>query len=139
MRGTILCLMVLLPGCGFGSDSGQWAQQQNEVAFVMEMLHPPRRVTAEWCNQFADGKTFGTCVVGSGGKCACTFLPDKMDADNELFNAAVVQMAANLAAEKAAAEANPVSDLRASAEYRRELVKVLTRRALQRVCEMLGI
>lgn len=43
------------------------------------------------------------------------------------------------AAEKAAGDANPVSDLRASAEYRRELIRVLTRRTLQTSCEMLGI
>ena len=42
-------------------------------------------------------------------------------------------------AEKAAKEAKPISDMRASTEYRREIVKVLTRRTLQKSCEMLGI
>jgi carbon-monoxide dehydrogenase medium subunit len=43
------------------------------------------------------------------------------------------------AAEKAAAEARPISDMRGSADYRRELVKVLTRRTLRKSCEELGI
>ena len=43
------------------------------------------------------------------------------------------------AAEKAAEAADPVSDIRASSEYRLELVRVLTRRTLRRACESLGI
>ncbi|UCB43072.1 MAG: xanthine dehydrogenase family protein subunit M [Dehalococcoidales bacterium] len=42
-------------------------------------------------------------------------------------------------AEKAAAEANPISDLRGSAEYRRELVRVLVRRTLRESCSELGL
>ncbi|MFC1901323.1 FAD binding domain-containing protein [Chloroflexota bacterium] len=43
------------------------------------------------------------------------------------------------AAAKAAEEAHPISDLRGSANYRRELVKVLTRRTLKKSCADLGI
>jgi CO/xanthine dehydrogenase FAD-binding subunit len=43
------------------------------------------------------------------------------------------------AAEQAAEEAKPISDLRGSSDYRRELVRVLTRRTLRSACEELGI
>jgi len=42
-------------------------------------------------------------------------------------------------AEKVAEAASPISDIRSSAEYRKELVKVLTRRTLKGACEALNI
>ena len=38
----------------------------------------------------------------------------------------------------AASEADPMDDLRGSAEYKRELIKVLVQRALTQACERLG-
>jgi len=43
------------------------------------------------------------------------------------------------AGELAANCCSPISDMRASAEYRREMVKVMTRRTLVQACEVLGI
>jgi carbon-monoxide dehydrogenase medium subunit len=43
------------------------------------------------------------------------------------------------AAEKAGETADPISDLRASSEYRGELIRVLTRRTLTKACLELGL
>jgi CO/xanthine dehydrogenase FAD-binding subunit len=60
-------------------------------------------------------------------------------AEAEIIGKLATESTIEKAAEKAAAEARPISDLRASAEYRRELVKVLTWRTLKSSCEILGI
>jgi len=60
-------------------------------------------------------------------------------AETILIGRAPSQEVIKEAAEQAAEATHPISDVRASAEYRRELVKVLTRRTLKRACEALGI
>jgi CO/xanthine dehydrogenase FAD-binding subunit len=56
-----------------------------------------------------------------------------------LENAPIAEETLRKVAEKAAREARPIDDLRGSAEYRRELVRVLTRRALVKALERAGI
>ncbi len=51
--------------------------------------------------------------------------------EGQTLNKEVIEQAAQVAA----AESKPIDDVRASAEYRREMVKVLTRRALQATIE----
>ncbi|OGP51074.1 MAG: hypothetical protein A2Y79_00555 [Deltaproteobacteria bacterium RBG_13_43_22] len=60
-------------------------------------------------------------------------------AEATLVGKAVTPELIEQAAERAAGEADPISDLRGSSEYRRELVRVLTRRALRSACKELGI
>ena len=54
--------------------------------------------------------------------------------NGERFSLNLIEKAAELASQ----ECNPRSSMRASAEYRREMVKVLTRRALNQVMEKIG-
>jgi len=61
------------------------------------------------------------------------------DAENLLAGKPVTQSIIEEAAEIAAGESSPISDLRGSAQYRRELVKVLTKRTLLKSCQELGL
>ena len=60
-------------------------------------------------------------------------------AENLLAGKPATQSIIEEAAEIAAGEASPISDLRGSAQYRRELVKVLTRRTLLKSCQELRL
>ena len=60
-------------------------------------------------------------------------------AEEALMGKPVTSAGIEEAAETAGREAEPISDLRGSAQYRRELVRVLTRRTLKGACEGLGI
>jgi len=60
-------------------------------------------------------------------------------AEDVLTKTSFGRQAVEAAAEQAADEAEPISDVRGSLEYRREIVRVLTRRSLSKACESLGI
>ena len=61
------------------------------------------------------------------------------DAEVFLTGESVTPNAIEEAARKAMVGASPISDLRGSAEYRREIVRVLTRRTLRKACGELGL
>ena len=61
------------------------------------------------------------------------------NAEAVLIGKRVTQDNIEEAAGKAAAGASPISDLRGSAEYRREIVRVLVRRTLRKACGELGL
>jgi CO/xanthine dehydrogenase FAD-binding subunit len=61
------------------------------------------------------------------------------NAEAILLDKPITEKTIEQAAAQAAEEATPISDIRASADYRREIVKVLTRRTLKKSCEILGI
>jgi carbon-monoxide dehydrogenase medium subunit len=60
-------------------------------------------------------------------------------AEDSLINKPLTSETVGTAAEKAAMEAKPISDLRGSTEYRQELIRVLTRRTFQNACKELGV
>jgi carbon-monoxide dehydrogenase medium subunit len=59
-------------------------------------------------------------------------------AEESLRGARPDDSAIRRAAELAAGESQPESDLRGSADYKRDLVRVLTARALRKACERAG-
>jgi carbon-monoxide dehydrogenase medium subunit len=61
------------------------------------------------------------------------------DAEAGLAEKAITLEIIDKTAEKAAEAASPISDLRGSADYRCELIKILTRRTLRKACEDLGL
>jgi carbon-monoxide dehydrogenase medium subunit len=60
-------------------------------------------------------------------------------AEAALVGQAITRKTIEEAAGIAAGEANPISDMRGSGEYRREMVRVLVRRTLTSACEELGL
>jgi carbon-monoxide dehydrogenase medium subunit len=61
------------------------------------------------------------------------------EAERMLIGKAPTQKIIEHAAVQAAEEAVPISDMRGSANYRREMVKVLTRRTLKESCRKMGV
>ena len=61
------------------------------------------------------------------------------DAENALRGETLTAALAREAGEQAEKAASPISDVRGSADYRRELTKVLTRRAVAECAAQLGV
>ncbi len=80
------------------------------------------------------GKTFGQVRIGLGSVAPTPIRA--REAEKRLVGEPVVEEAIQEAAEVASRECVPITDLRASAEYRREMVKVLVKRAIK---DCLGI
>jgi len=59
-----------------------------------------------------------------------------LEAERKITNKIIDENLSKKCAEAAAGEAHPISDVRASAEYRREMVKVLTRYAVKEALEI---
>lgn len=75
--------------------------------------------------------------IALGAVASTPFRP--LEAEAVLVGKTVTPALVEQAAEQAAGEAGPISDVRGSAEYRQELVRVLVRRTLRKACEELGV
>lgn len=119
------------------------------------LLPPPAKRSAAAYQRFIPRNEMDIAVAGAaswiqlaGGKVAdarialAAVAPVPMRARNAekvLIGNPVSSQTVNAAGEAAAAECSPIDDIRGSAWYRRELVKVLTRRTLQSCAESLGL
>jgi len=135
---------------------GKTAIRTNELLVEIEIPTPPAH-SAGWYMRHTLREEMDIAVVGVASFLTVSPRSKKLqevrialgavaptplrahNAEALLTGKVVTQRTIEEAADKAAEEANPISDIRASAEYRRELVRVLTRRTLQKSCEMLGI
>lgn len=133
----------------FFRGPGQTVLEPNEILVRLEIMTPPA-LSAGCYSRHTPREEMDIAVVGiasflimslNGNRCqearialgAVAPTPIRVPkAETILTGEILSDETIEKAAEQAAIEARPISDLRASAEYRRELVRVLTRRALKR-------
>lgn len=143
----------IVPLEDFFTDPGQTVLGQDEILTHITIPSPPDRTGQVYLKhgrrQAMELATVGVAVslTMAGERCEASRIvlgavaptPIRARRAEQLLAGQVVDQAAITAAAKAAqAEARPISDVRGSAEYRREMVEVLTRRALSQAVERVG-
>lgn len=133
---------------------GRTTLAPGELVAAIELPPLPRRSAARYL-RFTPRREMDIAVAGAGvsltlgpdGKITAARIvlasvapiPLRVEkAEDLLIGALPTQSVFTAAGDEAAREARPISDTRGSAEYRRELVAVLTRRALTECAQRLG-
>jgi carbon-monoxide dehydrogenase medium subunit len=146
----------IVPLNSFFHGPGQTALAPNELLVGIEVPAPPTRSSGCYLRhtprQDMDIAVVGVAsfLVISKHKNLCqearialgAVAPTPLrvpQAESILAGGVLTEEAIEEAAEKAAEAARPISDIRGSAEYRKEIVKVLTRRTLKRAWETQSI
>jgi carbon-monoxide dehydrogenase medium subunit len=146
----------IIPMDSFFHGPGQTALASNELLVGIEVPAPPPRSSGCYLRhtprQDMDIAVVGVAsfLVISKQKLLCQEarialgavapIPLRVpQAESFLAGRVLTEQAIEEAAEKAAEAARPISDIRGSAEYRKEIVKVLTRRTLKRAWETQSI
>jgi CO/xanthine dehydrogenase FAD-binding subunit len=133
---------------------GRTRLAQGDLLLAIVLPPPPARSAAKYL-RFTPRREMDIAVAGAGvwlrqdehgvvteaRVCLASVAPTPIRAPSaerrlvgEVPSAALLDEAGSLAAQ----DARPISDTRGSAQYRRELVRVLTRRALADCCAQLG-
>ncbi|MDV3293184.1 MAG: xanthine dehydrogenase family protein subunit M [Nitrososphaerales archaeon] len=138
-----------IPGSQFFLDTFTTALAEGEILVEARFPVPPRRVGAylKLERQAGDFGIVGVAAVldfDPGGKCTgCGIglsgvgptVIKATKAEQCIVGSAVDKESVELAAAAAAGEARPIADLRGSADYKRQMVSVMTRRALQQALD----
>ncbi len=81
------------------------ARLANRQNYIFEVVRR-RALSPEICEEFSDDQM--SCVLNAQKVCACTFEPDDLDIQNQIYSEAVKAAAAQIVAEKKAeAEEEP--------------------------------
>jgi CO/xanthine dehydrogenase FAD-binding subunit len=140
----------------FFSGPGRSLLRPDEMLIKIEVPNPPLKSAGSYLRQTTreemdiavvgvaslikaelDGKTVGEARIALGAVAPTPIRARQAEAAliGQILSSEVLEKAA----EKASQETCPISDVRGSAEYRSELVKVLTRRTLKEACTSLGL